>query len=199
MKSSRSRNNRSELAAIRKRLAQLPTPETKFITPIAYDSTVSNTGQFLLINGIPNGTTDNQRIGDVIKSKHLELNMEMINHASSTYSNLRVTLFYFRRPTGSTPIISDLFTSLTNVLSLQNVDLKPRFQILYDKHFTVNTYDPSKFLHIDMSLNAPVHYIENGSTISYISENALYMLVWTDRVTNLPTLRYVVRYGYTDD
>lgn len=196
----RRRSAYSSTARMKRKLALIPVPETKFTTPAIYASTYSNAGYKQLMTGLDYGSTDNSRIGDKVKAVSLTGIISVTNNTSASFTQHRIMIFRDKQANGATPSFGDLITSATNLWALRNLDKYKQFKMYKDIIIsTDNVSNTRKTIRINIPLKFVVDYQEGGSTISAISKNALWCYFITDAVTNLPTLNFNFRFRYRDN
>jgi len=173
-------------------------------------------GEMYLMNGMPEGTAVNERVGRQITVKSIELRGYFVCIASTTQRVIRVAVVYDRSPNGVMPTYTDIFRPQTGALLTNlslpvyppNLNNRARFDILYDcqhttsggSSSTTNTY-PSP--HFDIKIDAVLGtvYMGSGALIGSIQGGALY-IVFADstEVVNPRTfdVYWTTRVRYTD-
>jgi len=185
-----------------------------------YSITLSNTNianitsgsaQVVPLNAIAQGTTDTTRIGSEIGMKSLDLRGQFYNAAAfTTTSNActlaRVMIVKEKPALGSAIQVGSLFAygpTPTCPLNLTARAIKGRYQILYDKTFTVgnqNTNNGQVSFHIKKKLNFKTYFRGTGATAADIDQNSLSMIVFTDNATtNALNMNFGYAVGYTDE
>lgn len=162
-------------------------PSTNYFD-VAYTSYQGNTtGSIALLNTIPNGTTQQTRIGKDIRLKSIEVRGIVNSEASTLISQSAWMLVYDRRPGTALPVIQDV---LTNVIwsAFPNDDNVNRFKILCREDYvnvgsgTVPVTDTAaenvhKYYKVPAKY-AKVAYKSLGTgAIADIDEGAVYLIV----------------------
>lgn len=161
-RSARSQSN--QIIALRNRINHLSNvnrPETKVFysnaSSFSFDSqTITNTYKSFLVPLPSLGDADNERIGDFIRIKSLQLNIsaEYYNSSNSGYhdtessgSAYRIVIGQYKQPTSHTPVISGVLQESSNTgAAYTNQSVCPLItgmttfcNILFDKSYTITT------------------------------------------------------------
>lgn len=104
------------------------------------------TGGLKLLNGISQGTTDQQRIGNRLEIESLEMRMRFKPAATSWDfpMNIRCILFCDRQSNGTEPQIGDLLraeSGATFTMGMRNLDNRARFVIIRDWTYHIQPFD----------------------------------------------------------
>lgn len=172
-----------------------------------HDSQASNTpstsGVVTTLAAIAQGDTDQTRSGNSILAKSLYLQYTMKQHASASETFVRMVIFRdLQQISDTAPSIGDIldstFSSQYWLAPLNNEFGVGRFQVLADRRFSFSgngnecrigkLYIPLKF-----------HIRYNGSTVSDIQKNGLYMIMVSSEATNTPTVEHVARLTFVDN
>lgn len=153
------------------------------MTPVAQgDGVAARTGnsilaKYLTIHGVATRTTS----GDAVQTCRLVIVMDKQNIADET-----------------NPGYSTVFTA-ANPHALINADTAGRFQILYDKVFTLDTVRSlARTFKINIPLNTHVKF--NGTAATDIQKNSIWLMtISTQTVSNQPVFTYQARLGYHDN
>jgi len=127
------------------------TEEVKYFDEYGSNS-VSTLGNIIRIATITQGDLNNQRIGDIIKLKKLELKYNVAGQAATaTYASVRVMLvqwypldYDISTSLGEPPTFAELLKSVAGVsapISPINPEFKDEFKVLYDKTHTIHSLD----------------------------------------------------------
>lgn len=169
----------------------------------ALPTTVNN--QLWLLNGIAQGDTATTRDGSSLKIVGINIKADLLTAATNGYAQVRVVLFRYKNPMGSTPAWGDLFVNNGNafVHDFRNLDNIESFSLLYDRVHVINPPDAggqsSKYFTINHSRPIKVRYSGAGSTASDISEDQIWMAIVSDRGANVPSFTVNARLRYVDN
>lgn len=151
-------------------------------TPVEFMSS-----KLCLLNGIPTGYTENQRIGRNINMEKIVLNIDLESGYSQTGNETRVLLFYYKHPNGA-PVDVDTFMHYTadtikrpciRVLNEKNAG---DIEIIADK--TV-TYEYRKFIQLDIDLKGKkTCYSGDTEFQDHVQHGGLYLLALAGNKTD---------------
>lgn len=139
---SRSRLVRATLARRLPGTLRMTRPEMKSCDVVSASVAVSTTAQFILLNGVQEGSSFYNRIGRRIsmRSLHLKFTLAPSGNGAGVGETLRFMVIYDRQPNGAAPAISDLLLDYDNtgatgttVKSGMNMNNSDRFVMLRDK------------------------------------------------------------------
>lgn len=166
-----------------------------------------------LTASISQGVSVNQRIGDKIRIKSLDLRLSTYhntaNATTDAENNYRIIIFKYNEPTNlHSPAYADLlmYPSLTGFLNYgidspyvwHNVNTAHKYSILYDKNFTMAAGAPTKHHHIKIN-----KYLGNLSfeTGALQGTGHLYLMVTNDEgigIAPCPVIGFISRVVYED-
>lgn len=121
------------------------------------------------------------------------------NNASALATTVRVVFVLDRQQVAdTTPSYGDIFET-TSVMSQLSATLNPgRFKILKDIKFQVSNGNNNRIMKT-FALRLGMKQYYNGATSTDIQKNGVYMFIWSDKSTNLPTYGYNLRLQYYDN
>lgn len=181
-----------------------------------YDAaTVYNNSSFLLLNNIGQGDDYNQRIGEEIVSKFLNIKFRIGRTASIDAITYRVMVFWDLQANGAAPTLYTstslttglLDNSLVSIPSMvpHNYRTKDRYHILFDKTYVNNAESSAtiKWMQINKNFKlggAKVKYGTSGNSIAAIASRALYFfcMAHTSSATDTTDFRVATRFWFTD-
>lgn len=168
-----------------------------------------------LLNGISEGTTDSNRIGQVISMQKIQMKLQI--EKTSVYNRntlVRFALIYDDGCEGAAFDTADIFNVNNIVDSYLKLPFSKRYKVLWDKTFALNqvdgTYDEGstqltssnriRWMPKTIKLrNLPVKYDSTGNTITSISSGSLYFIHLSDRGTDSPSVSARFRLRYFDN
>ncbi len=156
---------------------------------------------FSLVNMIK-GDDDNLRQGNQIRVKLVYLNALIKINASATNTTLRYMIILDKQCNGVNPTAPELFQDNTVndiMVSPLNPDNKFRFRILYNKLVKLSTTLPTVQLKKYLKVDYIIRYDGNAGTTADITSNNLIVLLFSDEVTNDPTVTHNIRMSYIDN
>ncbi len=171
----------------------------------------------LLLNGLSEGTGNNDRIGQTVRFKDLSMRIAFTNLTAETIW-LRYIIVRDAAPKGVVPAITDVLQG-SSVQSFRNLDNTGRFKILEDKVLTLqystveNTSPSAGFTSIYIDLEGlkgskqqknkskmeSNYGLGNAGTIADISSGAYYLMIVTSAVANEAVFSYQSRMRYLDN
>lgn len=161
---------------------------------------VTTTASFALLNGITQGTTSTNRVGNEIRVIGIDMRYQWI--CGDATQICRFIIVQDKQCNTAIFNPGDLLNTGTDPLSPLNEDFLKRFHILYDKSVgnMSGTLGPNCHLvvkRIRPKLNC--YYTGSGNTISNIKTNSIYVFTISDStgVPN-PTISYAIRLWYKD-
>lgn len=142
-------------------------------------TTTANSWNYLLLNGLTQGTSGSQRIGRQILMTHMQW-----YYAQNQLS--RLALVYDTQTNGSAPTAADIFQDSADQFSPYNFSNLERFCILYD-----SLYDTTPELlpinrYMDFPINKYTSYnVGNAGTVADIATGSLYLVGFTTSVLSV--------------
>jgi len=140
------------------------------------------TGSVTLLNTVPQGSSQMQRVGKKILLKSLQCRGFVANNSTATYNDCAMLIVYDKRPRGALPAITDILASASSN-AMNNDDNSGRFQIIRRFDFalignatniTEASYKSSDFY---QKLKHRTVYTSLGTgLIADIEEGALYLV-----------------------
>jgi hypothetical protein len=192
-------NNKEAVKSLVKNLKS-PSSTGKYFDTVVSASPVDYSGSVWALTQVTAGTTDTTRIGDKIIPKKLQIRINCLQ--GDVTNDIRIIIFRWKvHTTFASPSISG--TILQNVSTVDAPrsayyhDFEPAFDVLYDKRFTLNTYDPVKDLDLEFKLpeSKPIQMVAAGTN----GINHLYMGIVSDSGAVVhPTLYYYSRVDFVD-
>jgi len=189
------------------------TEELKYLD--SFDASVLTTTGFILhLTGIAQGDDFNQRVGEEVISKYLNMKLRLSKTASINSPQIRCIIFWDMQNNGvgptlftSTSLVEGLLDNavITNtMLSPHNYRTKDRYHILWDKHITFNPDDVTANQTINYKKNiklsgAKIKYGTSAGSIAATVGRALYFGIFgtTSSVTDV-TPNIANRIWFTD-
>lgn len=167
-----------------------------FTTPLT-PSGVTSVGIINIINNIPQGVNNSQRIGISVSTKSVAYRYEVdINTAATTPNNGRCILLWDRQPNAAAPTVLDVLNAGT-YLSYMNLAAKDRFTVLRNDMWSLNPQgNTTVFFQGYVRINMQTTFAGTSSTPV---SGALVLLMISDQATNLPQLTGCWRIRYVDN
>lgn len=164
----------------------------------ANGTALSAAWQLVLLNGIAPGTSSTTRVGQSVKITGIEARFTL-KIGSAASNTVRVVIFWDKSPNATAPAGTDIYG--TGVLTPRVVGNLPRFLILYECRFCLDTLGPG-IQADDFQRNLNMHeYFNTGTagTIADIQEGAIYLMFICDTSATFPTIDYYTRVGFVDN
>lgn len=169
-------------------------------TAASHSGLVSNSGVVTLISGIAEGTDYDDRIGKKIVIKSVQIKGFMANNDSTLGDTTVIRLMIVRDNSfaGTAPAISDLLLN-SNAYSLRNPrpDLLRKYTVLYDTFRANDRDNPSNVFGKYRKLNQQA--IFDGASISSVSKGSLYVVMLSNRSTDIPTVAWQSMVKFIDE
>lgn len=176
------------------------------------NTTALGTGTLLSLNLIPQGDDFNNRVGEEITSRYLNMKLRFTQPASTDSSNIRTILMWDKQANGASPVVYTSTNMATGILddtlinyptlSPHNYRASERYTVLWDKTFVINPESSAvqKIITVKKNFNlkqARIKYSGSGSAITDIaSRNLVFLIIGTATSTAAPVLTF--RHWYTD-
>lgn len=152
-------------------------------------TTISNTGDFYLLNGIAEGSDNTQRVGRRITPTHADWK-RTIENTSST-DTVREILFVDYQADGATPTTTTLLAS-ANPLAHYNFDQLHRFEILSDNLVEIggSNWKPLQSDSFSDQVAGNTVYEGTGATVASITTGAIYLFYISTRASTTSLTLY---------
>ncbi len=165
-------------------------------------SATGDTPAFFSLVQMIRGDQDDQRVGNQIKCTTIYMNSLIKIHASATNTTLRYIIFLDKQPNKANATAPDLFQDNTVndiMISPLNPDNRFRFRILYNRLIKLSQEFPSKQIKFFKKLSIKVRYEGNAGTAADITSNNILVCLFSDEVTNDPTVTHSIKMQYVDN
>lgn len=140
-----------------------------------------DTTQISLLNGIPTGYTENQRIGRKIELKRLHLDVDVDSGLLVNNPNIRFVVVYHKQPNGK-PITESTFfynhpdCAAKSTLLPFNEIARDDFVVLFDKF--VSHYTPDAHFCVDIDLTGRLTYYSGDTEFQdHVQYGGLYTVM----------------------
>lgn len=177
--------------------------EKKFYD-ISGNLSINNTGDVSTLSGISQGDDTNQRNGDSILAKYLDLRFSWVMNAADPVEMVRTIVFQDTMSLGTVPAVGDVLTLVgtsTDVLALLNLvgARQHRFKILHDESYTLcSTGTQAVQKNLVVPLNDHIKF--TGTVGSDEGKNIVYILnISSSTGANKPTVTWKSRLAYYDN
>ncbi len=166
---------------------------------LAITDSASATNLTLLVQG----DTDITRDGSQVKFTSLRFGFTLKSNASATRTNVRIMLVHDKQTNQAqataTQVLQDS-TPIDAIISAYNIDNVSRFNILYDKVFSLDpSYIPTLSRVVHKKLNLKVRYDANAGDVTDLTQDSIFLIMVSDQVTNDPTISHQIRLRYLDN
>lgn len=197
-------NRKIQMRRIRyKRKIYTQKPEIKW-KDTSVNSVLDNTGDIVLLNGLLQGTTAQNRVGRKAFMKYITVNgYAQVNGTTGLDQVCRVLFLISKDPNGVAPTIADVLQT-ANVESLRNMKRNEDYRILKSFEFTLNASAKpgnKKLVKYFKKLSFPTDYaLANNGNITDIEQNAIYMITLgtLNAGSTAGTFIANIRIGYSD-
>lgn len=166
-----------------------------------FTSTVnqSTTESVHYLNALAQGDTDASRDGNSVLMNTVSIRGTVsYNSAGATAQRVRIVLLQDKQQISDTvPTYTSVFET-SSVIAPLNSDFVGRYNILYDKVFSLNaSFGFQRQFSFGKYLNQHARF--NGPLSSDIQRNGLYLMVISDQATNGPEVDLYSRLNYYDN
>jgi len=137
----------------------------------------------VLLNGIEEGTSLNQRVGRKVTLASSSVKYTVVSPADFSSTVVRFTVVFDKQPNGTSPTAADLFMYASEPANSNfNLNNRQRFITIYDKRMTLNPIDSSHTYQHSGSIPIRVKgksttYKNSGNQIGDIATGSLYLIV----------------------
>lgn len=166
----------------------------------SHSGLVSNTGVVTLISGISEGTDYDDRVGKKITLKSVQIKGFMANNDATLGDTTVIRLMIVRDNSfsGTAPAIADVLLN-SNAYSLRNPrpDLLRKYTVLYDTFRANDRDNPHNVFGKYRKLNSQA--IFDGATVADANKGALYVIMISNRSTDIPTVAWQSMVKFIDE
>lgn len=160
-------------------------------------------GIFHGLADIQQGVNEDDRIGNSILAKDINIRIRWVPDFSASPVNvMRIVVFVDKMsgPTNAAPDVSLLYEYSNNLESPFNKNYSDRFAIIRDLKLIATPEERSQcIVKIYKKLDFHIRYTGSGATTADYGPNMIYIHARSDQTTNLPAISYVSRLNYTDN
>ncbi len=182
--------------------------ETKHCDASLFNHSVtsSTTAQWALINGMAQGLTASDRIGNRVTMTTVDANMVFTHVSGAAPQYVKAALIYDTRPAGALPAADTYMNSgmgTHNVVSLQqrNWEQRDRFHTMWTKQFVLDDEHDHKRFSIHKAFKGLFRKIYTsgaGALIADILKGAVYLYFQSDVTISPPVVDFTSRIKYQD-
>lgn len=160
---------------------------------------VSVTPSIDLLTPIDQGDEVNERNGNSVLAKYFTFGCTGVINPSAFATIMRYIIFVDNDNDGQTPTATELLTNVTNMHSALNPDYTSRFTILADRFITLSQNGKAIEQHdIFKRLDFHIKYITGTGSTGFGKSN-IWLLLYSNEDTNVPTFDYNFRLVYYDN
>ncbi len=161
------------------------------------------TGTIQQLTNINQGDTTNTRDGAQVKLTSIFIRGNIKQNASATQTVVRLMLVLDKQTNQTIYTLADLLQDVTasdSVLSVNNLDNKHRFIVLWDRSFSLSDSGRQVIaFKFHKKLNLKIRYDNTGNGIADLTSYSLSLVRLSDEATNVPSLRSITRIRYVDN
>lgn len=168
-------------------------------TATSFSETVNSVGNIQLISAIPEGTDYDDRVGKKVSLRSFQIQGLHINNDTTLGVPTFIRLMVVRDNSfsGSAPAISDiLLTSQTYSVRNPRPDLMKKYTVLYDYRSWNERENSGKIFSKYRKIRG--QSVFDGSGLNDVNKGALYVVVFSNRSTDLPTVSFQTMVKYVD-
>lgn len=172
----------------------------------------TNTFSTVLVNGVPTGTSENDRIGMHVNNKYAQITVSMYQASAATNANIRCMLVQ-SSVNSTTPTALDLLEQ-SSVYSFPSTVRKGDWKVLRDELVQVNNTSSSGvaaiikwYVPLDKLALPSTHYNGTGSTVGSVVKGGIWLIFMSDTAVSASMstgtarsgIDYYTRFAYTDN
>lgn len=168
--------------------------------------TPNQSGSVTYLSGISQGDDVINREGNSIKVQHMRLKYFCGINSSNTGCAVRVLLVRDLQNQGATIVANDVLEAVgTGFASIAFIDFtngslqNKRFTIVYDKMFTLDTYNPYVSDEFTSSHDCHTYFRGTGATVASAGNGSYFLITLSSEPTNVPTILFNTRTEFTDN
>lgn len=149
------------------------------------------------LNEIARGVSDDERIGNQVKSVYLGIRGALEYNPSATSPTIvRALVIKYKRSAGTNPDISDLMQG-TVPWSFRSLTQTRNYTLLASRTYNLSSQVPQRYVNINIKRQIILDF--DGATAASFDGNAIFLLMWSDDGTNSPTFTFQTRLRYVDN
>lgn len=149
-----------------------------------------------IVRGLAQGTTENQMVGNSIRLKRINYNIQAALNPSSSVTRVRWALVLDKRPETSVPSYTTIYSS-TLINSFLNIDDQPgRFVVLRQKRMVLSA---AALAELQYSGSVPLDLRIRFNDSQIPRENDLLLCILSDEATDTPSIVTGTRLRYYDN
>lgn len=185
--------------------------EKKYFDTTVIDTSDATSGVIInSLNLVPQGTTDQTRVGNKITIRNINIHAYSNNDDQTTLafagSNIRVIVYLDKQANGAAAAVTDILNTAA-ITSFRNMDQVDRFVILVDK-VVFNPVECANALHtsnqrhywsVNKKCNIPVHFSSTTGAITEVRSNNIGILYISDFASGNSAANGRARVKFTDD
>ena len=161
----------------------------------------NTSGAVINLTNVAEGTGENERNGEKIRAKHINVQGTVTLNSSATASRYRLCIVRDNNGSTTMPAITDLFESVTEFQEGKPKSGDPqsnsRFTVLFDKMYYVDTSNRQKRINWSSSLDHHIFFTGAASTDE--GKGHIYQFVASNESTNDPVCNVVSSVKYIDN
>lgn len=175
-------------------------PEIKWYDATQTAVTQSSSPTLLAIDGVPNGTTDNQKIGSDITAKSFYQKFTLQQGSMPVNCQVRVLVFWWRG-TGACSLSNILQNTGAGlgVLSPYNREYSTDFKVIFDKLYTLVAGQDA--MQVDKIYKSLYRKVQFTGTSGQQTDNTLFYTFISDQTVtaSMPLVTAYTRFSYIDN
>lgn len=166
------------------------------------------TGNISAMTNMAQGDADNERTGNLVYLQSVSLKFRITDNTSGSTDSkaCRVILFFDTQQNGTKPLLTEVLSSSGSYMAHPDLTERGRFQIIYDKTFTLNHFDSSAGVQPGYTGSyykkfggRRIYYKGSGTTDANLSKGNLYQLVVSNYSgANPPKYEFTSRIRFTE-
>lgn len=160
---------------------------------------VDSSGVLISLNNNAQGNGAQQRSGNSVLNKTLQLKYYCTQHASATNTFVRLVLLLDKSPNGTVTTINDIFSE-TRITGHLDIEHMHRYRILSEQLISLNASSHDNVIGKKFhQLKFHTKYEGSDSTENGIEKNQLLLYMISNEATNTPSVHYSTRLRFIDN
>jgi len=154
------------------------------LSAMTYSDTGIFTDGWTCTNRIPQGTANNQRIGNTVTLKRIDYKFSVYAPANNP-DTVRILIIKDVAPKGSVPLLGNMFDDPNNNLSVIAPNSMKQYKILAEHFLDVGGVYLVRTLMFSVLLKCETTYFGLNADLASIENNAIYVMVFS--VNSMPS------------
>lgn len=183
-------------------LKRLVNVEIKNFDILQTSVSLSATPIIIQLSNIPQGDTTVTRDGAQCKVLSIELSILLVRSSAANVTAVRLMLVCDKQTNQAIYLNSDLLANVTlsdNIVAPLNLNNKFRFNVIWDRTFSLNNASTTKVIKNVFSMSKILRFDASTSMIADLTSNSFSLVQVTNETTNFPAITMFSRIRFVDN